>query len=291
MRKDSKLEAHEFGLTEARFWDSGVPLQPWRARDGLRHHQRDAGIERAGAPVAGKTGTAQNPHGLDHRWFIAMAPAEHPELRGRHHGERRAAIRWWSERVLALRRYILGPDSTGAATKVQISIPEDGAVLDAVGDLVPTPPTPTAREPRRAAREGRRHRSPAPLDQRGPHDVWAADSLRRGKPTFLPTRPASGSTTSYLVRDRRRGRLDGRSTFPAQAVEWLAPALYFFALMLLVLVLAVGTGAGTARSAAAAGCRWADIRSASRRVREGGPVLMLAPPVEPKEPRAPCAIV
>jgi rod shape determining protein RodA len=31
-------------------------------------------------------------------------------------------------------------------------------------------------------------------------------------------------------------------------LEWLAPALYFFALMLLVLVLAVGTGAGTAQS-------------------------------------------
>ncbi len=31
-------------------------------------------------PVAGKTGTAENPHGQDHGWFIAYAPAEKPEL-------------------------------------------------------------------------------------------------------------------------------------------------------------------------------------------------------------------
>ena len=38
---------------------------------------------RAGIPgivVAGKTGTAENPHGEDHSWFVAYAPADHPRI-------------------------------------------------------------------------------------------------------------------------------------------------------------------------------------------------------------------
>lgn len=33
-----------------------------------------------GITVAGKTGTAENPHGQDHSWFVGFAPADYPEI-------------------------------------------------------------------------------------------------------------------------------------------------------------------------------------------------------------------
>jgi penicillin-binding protein 2 len=80
--------------------------------------------------VAGKTGTAQNPHGKDHGWFIGFAPAEKPELIV-------GAIMEFAEHgtvtapyvVRTLRRYVLGPDTAGAI-KVKILMDEATAVQD-----------------------------------------------------------------------------------------------------------------------------------------------------------------
>jgi penicillin-binding protein 2 len=42
---------------------------------GTAHLSRIPGLR-----FAGKTGTAQNPHGEDHAWFVAFAPAEYPTI-------------------------------------------------------------------------------------------------------------------------------------------------------------------------------------------------------------------
>jgi penicillin-binding protein 2 len=89
--------------------------------DGLRHaliavveRGTAAANRRADLAVAGKTGTAQNPHGEDHGWFIGFAPAEKPELivggimEFAKHGTTVAPYV-----VQTLRRYILGPDAIG----------------------------------------------------------------------------------------------------------------------------------------------------------------------------------
>ncbi len=43
-------------------------------------HGTARSVASIGVSVAGKTGTAQNPHGDDHSWFVCYAPAEAPEI-------------------------------------------------------------------------------------------------------------------------------------------------------------------------------------------------------------------
>lgn len=101
--------------------------------DGLRRamvgvvEQGTARAARLGdITIAGKTGTAQNPHGPNHGWFIAFAPAEKPQI------VVGAIIEFAGEgpyvaplvtRVIA--RY-LGVDST-LANNVHFSLPADSA--------------------------------------------------------------------------------------------------------------------------------------------------------------------
>jgi penicillin-binding protein 2 len=99
---------------------------------------------RADLVVAGKTGTAQNPHGKDHGWFIGFAPADKPELvvggimEFAEHGTTVAPYV-----IRTLRRYILGPDTVGAI-KVKVLLDESVAPAD-------TAPRPMELDPDSAA--------------------------------------------------------------------------------------------------------------------------------------------
>jgi penicillin-binding protein 2 len=94
--------------------------------------------------VAGKTGTAQNPHGKDHGWFIGFAPAEKPELvvggimEFAEHGTVVAPYV-----VRALRRYVLGPDTAGPIN-VKVLLDETAVTQD-------TAPRPVELDPDSAA--------------------------------------------------------------------------------------------------------------------------------------------
>jgi penicillin-binding protein 2 len=94
--------------------------------------------------VAGKTGTAQNPHGKDHGWFIGFAPAEKPELvvggimEFAEHGTTVAPYV-----VRTLRRYLLGPDTAGTI-KMKVLLDETVAPED-------TAPRPVELDPDSAA--------------------------------------------------------------------------------------------------------------------------------------------
>jgi penicillin-binding protein 2 len=110
---------------------------------------------RADLAVAGKTGTAQNPHGEDHGWFIGFAPAEKPELivggimEFAKHGTTVAPYV-----VQTLRRYILGPE---AAVPVKLGALQDESVGSA--DTAPRPVelNPDSAAARAAATDSVRH--------------------------------------------------------------------------------------------------------------------------------------
>jgi len=88
-----------------------------------------AASRRGDLTVAGKTGTAQNPHGKDHGWFIGFAPAEKPEMvvgsimEFAEHGTTVAPYV-----VQVLRRALLGPEPPARVpARVKIVAPADTA--------------------------------------------------------------------------------------------------------------------------------------------------------------------
>ena len=103
-----------------------------------------AASRRSDLAVAGKTGTAQNPHGKDHGWFIAFAPAENPEIvvggimEFAGHG---TVVAPYVVRVI--RRYILGPDPEEQAP-VKVVSPEDTVPHEV--QIIQPPPAPAVPE-------------------------------------------------------------------------------------------------------------------------------------------------
>jgi len=110
------------------------------------------GAQIADLQLAGKTGTAQNPHGPDHGWFIGFAPAEHPRIvvggimEFALHG---TVVAPYVARTIE--RYLVGPDSSRGSPFVPLAIPEDSAPRprelragpDTAADTVPVvPPEP-----------------------------------------------------------------------------------------------------------------------------------------------------
>jgi len=101
--------------------------------------------------LAGKTGTAQNPHGPNHGWFIAFAPADHPTIvvggifEFAYHG---TVVAPYVARVIE--HYFLGSADTSRASTLPLVMPEDTAPepvpLDSA-DTLRRPAAPPVRRP------------------------------------------------------------------------------------------------------------------------------------------------
>jgi penicillin-binding protein 2 len=81
--------------------------------------------------VAGKTGTAQNPHGDDHGWFVAFAPADQPRIvigaimEFALHGSGVAPFV-----VRVIRRYLERLDPALAGARVRLVVQPDSATTE-----------------------------------------------------------------------------------------------------------------------------------------------------------------
>ena len=97
--------------------------------------------------IAGKTGTAQNPHGLDHGWFAGFAPAGAPEIVVAaiiEHVEHGSTVAPLVNRVIA--RYLLGADAR---------LPTFYLPADSAPQSQPLLPEPSTEQRRREETPGR----------------------------------------------------------------------------------------------------------------------------------------
>ncbi|MBL8988936.1 MAG: hypothetical protein JNJ80_21860, partial [Gemmatimonadetes bacterium] len=118
--------------------------------EGLRNAMAD--VVRSGTAAAsggrdlrvgGKTGTAQNPHGADHGWFIGFAPADDPKIvvgsimEFALHGSSVAPFV-----VKVIRRHLESIDPSLAKATIKVLIQDDSATTasDLPADSVPRPP-------------------------------------------------------------------------------------------------------------------------------------------------------
>ena len=106
--RPTSSEKRDLGLTQAQL--EGLR----RSLIAVVERGTAAASRRKDLAVAGKTGTAQNPHGKDHGWFLGFAPADKPELVVggiMEFGEHGTTVAPYVVKVL--RRYLLGPDTVG----------------------------------------------------------------------------------------------------------------------------------------------------------------------------------
>src|SRR5213076_1362650 len=99
---------------------------------------RGAGRFGGSIAIAGKTGTAQNPHGPAHGWFIGFAPAEKPEIVVGAIIEFAREGPYVAPLVTRVIGHYLGVDTT-AASNVRIVLPTDTAPHPR--QLLPGPPS------------------------------------------------------------------------------------------------------------------------------------------------------
>ena len=89
--------------------------------------------------IAGKTGTAQNPFGKDHGWFLGFGPADEPRIivgAIMEFAEHGSSVAPYVAKVI--RRYLVGPEPAGA-----LPLRIEGIEVDSAPRVLELGPTPT----------------------------------------------------------------------------------------------------------------------------------------------------